>query len=225
MHLYTHLFGRIAKTASYDDSIIRNETPHSLVLSQSTPTMAAPPSITTLDLSATWVMNKTLSDDTDEILRLQGVSWWRRRAIALATVTLYVRHYKDDSNIEHIDIDQTLTGIPGTSELRILDWTLREHEDYLFGQVVGKSRRVKVDEIENEFLRDGWLPDTVESGAINSYVKSDTPKSNTTWIAEQTWGFEKIDDERHYVRHVDFIGPGDEHIQARLVYDFYASAS
>jgi hypothetical protein len=44
---------------------------------------------------------------------------------------------------------------------------------------------VKVDEIENEFLRDGWLPDTVESGAINSYVKSDTPKSNTTWVAEQ----------------------------------------
>ena len=36
----------------------------------------------------------------------------------------------------------------------------------------------------------------------------------------QTWGFEKIDDERRYVRHVDFIGPGNEHIQARLVYDF-----
>lgn len=36
----------------------------------------------------------------------------------------------------------------------------------------------------------------------------------------QTWGFEQIDDERRYVRHVDFIGPGEEHIQARLVYDF-----
>jgi hypothetical protein len=64
---------------------------------------------------------------------------------------------------------------------------LREHDDYLFGPVVGRSRRVKVDEIENEFLRDGWLPDTVQDGAINSYVKSDTPKSNTTWIAEQVW--------------------------------------
>lgn len=36
----------------------------------------------------------------------------------------------------------------------------------------------------------------------------------------QTWGFEEINDERRYVRHVDFVGPGDEHIQARLVYDF-----
>jgi hypothetical protein len=168
--------------------------------------MAAPPSITTLDLSATWVMvrtvhffptsntisytinvsqNKALSDETDEILRLQGVSWFTRRAISLATITLYVRHYKDDDGIEHIDIDQKLTGIPGTSEYRILDWTLREHEDYLFGPVIGKSRRAKLDEIENEFLRDGWLPDTVESGVINSYVKSDTPKSSTSWIVEQ----------------------------------------
>jgi len=187
--------------------------------------MAAPPSITTLDLSATWVMNKTLSDDTDEILRLQGVSWFTRRAIALSTITLYVRHYKGDDGVERIDIDQKLTGIPGTSENRILDWTFREHDDYLFGPVLGKSRRANVDEIENEFLREGWLPDTVQDGVINSYVKSDTPKSNTSWIAEQTWGFEQINNERRYVRHVDFIGPEDEHIQACLVYDFYSSSS
>jgi len=169
-------------------------------------------------------MNKKLSDDTDEILRLQGVSWLTRRAIGLATITLYVQHHKDDSGVERIDIDQRLTGgIPGTIENRILDWTFREHEDYLFGPVLGKSRRVALDKIDNEFLRNGWLPDTEQHGAINSYVKSDTPKSNTTWIAEQIWGFEEINGERRYVRHVDFIGPKDEHIQARLVYDFYSS--
>ncbi len=36
----------------------------------------------------------------------------------------------------------------------------------------------------------------------------------------QTWGFEQINDERRYVRHVDFIGPESEHIQACMVYDF-----
>lgn len=77
----------------------------------------------------------------------------------------------------------------------------------------------------------------MQDGVINSYVKSDTSKSNTSWIAEQvfrpsqharlkngspvqTWGFEQINDERRYVRHVDFIGPENEHIQARMVYDF-----
>lgn len=129
--------------------------------------------------------NTTLSDDSDEILRLQGVSWFTRRAIVLSTITLYVRHYKGDDGVEHIDIDQTLTGIPGTSENRTLDWTFRDHDDYLFGPVLGKSRRANVDEIENEFLKEGWLPDTVQDGVINSYVKSDTTKSNTSWIAEQ----------------------------------------
>lgn len=130
--------------------------------------------------------NKTLSDDTDDVLRLQGVSWFTRRAIALATITLYVKHYKDDGGVEHIDIDQKLTGgISGTTEKRILDWTFRENEDHIFGPYLGRSRRVKLDEIDNDFLRKGWLPDTEEHGAINSYVHSDTPKSNTTWIAEQ----------------------------------------
>jgi hypothetical protein len=103
----------------------------------------------------------------------------------MSIITLYVRHYKGDDGVERIDIDQTLTGIPGTSENRTLDWTFREHDDYLFGPVRGKSRRANVDEIENEFLRKGWLPDTVQDGVIDSYVESDTPKSHTSWIAEQ----------------------------------------
>jgi hypothetical protein len=66
-----------------------------------------------------------------------------------------------------------------------LDWTFRETSDYIFGPVLGKSRRVRLDELDNEFLRNGWLPDTVEHGAIDAYVKSDTQKSKRTWIAEQ----------------------------------------
>jgi hypothetical protein len=122
-----------------------------------------------------------------------------------------------------------------------LDWTFRETSDYIFGPVLGKSRRVRLDELDNEFLRNGWLPDTVEHGAIDAYVKSDTRKSKRTWIAEQVrqprryliasliykplypiqvWGFEEVDGERRHVRHVHFTGPKDEYIQARLVFDF-----
>jgi hypothetical protein len=136
--------------------------------------------------SAHIIQNKTLSDDTDEILRLQGVGWLKRRAIALATITLYVKHYKDESGVEHIDIDQKLTGgITGSSEIRILDWTSREHDDSIYGPLVGKSRRVKLDEIENEYLKKGWLQDTEQHGAINAYAQSDTPKSGTSWTADQ----------------------------------------
>jgi hypothetical protein len=54
--------------------------------------------------------NKTLSDSTDGILTLQGVPWYTRKIISLASVTLDVKHYTGDDTFEHIDIDQTLTG-------------------------------------------------------------------------------------------------------------------
>lgn len=168
--------------------------------------MAAPATITTLDLSGKFVMvcllyvdllitrcihlftpqNKTLSNSTDKMLELQGVGWLKRKAIALATITLNINHYKDDGGVEHIDIDQILTGgIPGTTEKRSLNWTFHEHEDHVFGAIIGKSRRSKVEDIEEPFLKEGWLPDTIEHGVIESYVESDTPKSNTTWNVSQ----------------------------------------
>jgi len=105
---------------------------------------------------------------------------------------------------------------------RTLDWTERETNDSLFGPVIGKSRRIKnlSEEIENEFMKKSWTNDTVEHGPVHSWVKSDTAKSGTSWLAEQVWGVEEIDGERRYARHVHFIGPGGEVIDARLVYDY-----
>ncbi|CAL1695532.1 unnamed protein product [Somion occarium] len=183
--------------------------------------MAAPAEMTTLDISGKYYMNKTLSDDTDEILRLQGVSWLTRKAIRMATLYLTIKHYTGDDSLEHIDIDQVLSGgLGATTELRVLNWEERSHEDYVFGPVVGKSRRIAIDDIENDWLREGWSDETKEHGAINSWVQSDTPKSGRTWIAEQIWGFENVNDEKRYTRHVYFIGPEQERIQARLVYDY-----
>ncbi|KAI0652279.1 hypothetical protein C8Q79DRAFT_922775 [Trametes meyenii] len=184
--------------------------------------MAAPGEMTTRDISGKYIMNKSLSDDNDEILRLQGVSWFTRKAIAMATLYLSVKHYKDDSGIEHIDIEQTLTGgIKGTNEYRILDWTERSHEDHVFGPVIGKSRRVPLTEVEHDWLKKDWLDDTLMDGAIIfTTAKSDTEKSGRTWSAQQTWGFEQINGEKRYTRHVFFQGPNGELIQVRLVYDY-----
>jgi len=182
--------------------------------------MAAPDSCTTLDLSGQFIMNKRLSDSSDRILQLQGVGWFKRNAIALATITLSVKHYKE-GEIEHIDIDQTITGgIPGTSENRTLDWVERHKEDGLFGFVVSKSRRLPVADIDDPHLKGAWLPDTVRDGSIHTWARSDTEKSNLVWIAEQIWGFESINDERRYTRRVKFnYNDGEEMHEIRLVYD------
>ncbi|KDR78778.1 hypothetical protein GALMADRAFT_244322 [Galerina marginata CBS 339.88] len=184
--------------------------------------MAVPADLTVLDISGKYTMNKTLSDQrTDTILQLQGVGWLKRTAISMGTLTISIKHYKDDDGVEHIDIDQVLTGgIPGTSETRTLWWKERENEDHVFGHVIGKSRRVKVDKLDVAFLQTGWTADTLEHGLIQSHVESNTPKSGVTWIANQTWGIEDIDGERRYARHVKFTGPGGEDIEARLVYDY-----
>ncbi|KAL7276179.1 hypothetical protein RUND412_000830 [Rhizina undulata] len=178
--------------------------------------MAAPKEITTLDLTGQWTMNKTLSEDITEVLTLQNIGWFMRKAIQLATITLHVKHYKDDAGVEHIDIDQTLTGgVKGTTELRELDWTDRDHEDHIFGKTIGKSRRINVEEVEDEYLRTGWLPDTVETGVIDSYVVSEV----NNWTAHQIWGFEEIDGVRYYVRHLKFETP-KKRIDRRLVYTY-----
>ncbi|KAJ8453845.1 hypothetical protein ONZ45_g3040 [Pleurotus djamor] len=182
--------------------------------------MAAPADMNTLNISGKFWMNKTLSDDTADILYLQGVGWMTRKIIANASLHLTIKHFKDEEGVEHIDIEQVVAGLTSTVENRVLDWTNRDHHDHVFGHVIGKSRRLKVEEIDDEFLKKDWLSDVVEHGAIESYVESDTPKSGTTWIARQTWGFETINGERRYTRHIHFTGPKGEEKFARLVYDY-----
>ncbi|RPD64978.1 hypothetical protein L226DRAFT_541575 [Lentinus tigrinus ALCF2SS1-7] len=184
--------------------------------------MAVPAEMTTRDISGKFIMNKDLSDDSDEILRLQGVGWFTRKAIGMATLYLDVKHYKEDDGIEHIDVAQTITGgIKGTNEHRILDWTEREHEDHIFGAVLSKSRRVTLDDVEREWLKRDWLDESFADGhIIYTCAKSDTAKSGRTWSSEQVWGFETVNGEKRYTRHVYFEGPASEIITIRLVYDY-----
>ncbi|KZF25955.1 hypothetical protein L228DRAFT_242344 [Xylona heveae TC161] len=178
--------------------------------------MAAPDATTIRDLSGTWVMNKTLSDDPDPILQLQGIGWFLRTAIGLATITLHAKQYVTEDGVTHIDIDQTATGgIKGTSENRELDWQFRKHSDYIFGAVQGRSRFIKLEDVEDEFLKSGWLDEIKQDVAIQNYVES----LDAGWIANQIWGFELIEGRRHYVRHV-VVTKGDKREQARLVYDY-----
>ncbi|KAJ5777850.1 hypothetical protein N7520_001096 [Penicillium odoratum] len=105
--------------------------------------MAAPADITIKNLNGQWVMDATLSDPTDPILSLQGMSWFLRKALPYATVTLHVHEYTDSADplVYHIDIDQVITGgISGSKESRTLDWNGRDHVDNIFGTIHGRSR-------------------------------------------------------------------------------------
>lgn len=114
----------------------------------------------------------------------------------------------------HIDIEQSASGLTSTHEARCLDDTFREHSDWLFGSVKGKSRFVTVDELDDDFLKNGWIAES-DGKLVMSHVES----IDKGWIARQIWGFEEIKGERRYVRHV-LVTKEDQRVEVKLVYDY-----
>ncbi|KAF5025309.1 hypothetical protein F66182_2642 [Fusarium sp. NRRL 66182] len=184
--------------------------------------MAAPAEKTITDLSGKWVLNKNLSDSSEPILSLQGIGYLTRKGIGMATISLDINQYSAPPKppntstdvFTHIDITQSASGLSSTQENRCLDDTFREHSDWLFGSVKGRSRFITLDEVEDAFLKEGWLAES-DVKFIQSYVES----VDNGWIANQIWGFEEIKGERRYVRHV-LVTKGDKRVTAKLIYDY-----
>ncbi|KAK0760144.1 hypothetical protein N5P37_007224 [Trichoderma harzianum] len=185
--------------------------------------MAAPSSKTTKNLNGKWTMNKTLSDSSEPVLSLQGVGYLIRKGISLATITIEVEQYEGPPKppntaadvVTHIDIKQSASGLSSTQENRCFDNFPRDHTDWLFGTVTGRSRWVSLDEVTDEFLKKGW---EVE-GEGQSFITNIAENKEKGWVAEQVWGFQIVDGERRYCRHV-VVTKGEERAQIRLVYDF-----
>lgn len=115
----------------------------------------------------------------------QGVGWLTRKIIRMSTITLTINEYIDDRKHTHIDIAQTVTGgISGTTEKRTLDWQLRTHKDGIFGECKGRSRWIKVEDLEEgpdkEWLSKGWL-DEDGGDHVQSWVENEV----NGWTAEQ----------------------------------------
>jgi hypothetical protein len=172
-------------------------------------------------LLTTISQNKKLSDDTDEVLALQGMNWFTRKAIGMATIYLHVKQYVDEAGITHIEIEQTATGgIKGTSENRILDWTPRPHEDHIFGKLSGKSHWVNIEDLDDNYLKEGWLTDDKERGGPNGELLiQNVVDAERGWTGNQVWGFAIIDGQRYYTRRVVVI-KGKTVLKKRLVYTY-----
>ncbi|PSN69603.1 hypothetical protein BS50DRAFT_291681 [Corynespora cassiicola Philippines] len=183
--------------------------------------MAAPQSKTIRDLSGKWILHKTLSDDPDAVLALQGIGWLTRKAVGLATVTQHLRCYTAPAE----------DGSSGEVTHRVLDWQFRPHSDWLFGDLQGKSRfntlaaireenkgKGKIEE-DAKFLTEGWLPETEEGEVVESFV--DNEKAG--WTGWQVWGFADVEvngkKERWLCRRFA-VRKGDKVVKVRLCYEW-----
>ena len=151
------------------------------------------------------------------------MSWLTRSAISLATVTQHIKHFPaPDSSpgVYKIDIEQTVTGgFKASPEYRTTDWTERTHNDRIFGELVGRSRYVKPEDIEDamvggdkDWFAEGW---DEEGEKVQSWVEN----REAGWTACQVWGFAVVEGTRYYVRRV-VVKKGEERIRARLVYNY-----
>lgn len=139
--------------------------------------------------------------ERDAILGLQDVNYLKRTAIGYGVINLYIKHTSAEENpdkFEHIDVKQRVDFQfvqQGSEENRILSYEYKTVADHVFGTVTGRSRRIKIEEIEDEYLKSKWTADTVEHGAIQSTVskeveltgddEEDEVLENSVWTADQ----------------------------------------
>ena len=143
-----------------------------------------------------------------------------RKGIGMSTITLHINMY-DKDGVPNVDIVQVGTaGVKGTTERRHLDGQPGAHRDHIFGNVEGTSKYTKLDEISDDFLKSGWLPESKDGEVIMTNVVN----KEAGWDAKQVWGFEEVNNERRYVRHA-VVTKGSERKTCRMVYDYVGPLS
>lgn len=140
----------------------------------------------------------------------------------MMSVQLNIKEYQDEQGLWHIDVEQPgAAGIKGTTELRTIDGKEADHEDHIFGHIVGTNDWKKVSELTGddaedvEYLKADWLDDEViDNMAVNS---------KSGWTARQVWGFQHAvvngETKRMYARNV-VVKKKDKFVRAKLIYDY-----
>lgn len=106
--------------------------------------MAAPPSITIHSLSGAYDLNKTLSDSTSAMLKMQNIGFLVRQAANYSAITVHLSQYPypENANVVQVDQEQISTGNMKQYEPRILDGEVREREIQYWGKVRGWNKYV-----------------------------------------------------------------------------------
>ncbi|KAN0111045.1 hypothetical protein V8E51_007432 [Hyaloscypha variabilis] len=176
---------------------------------------AAPPNITVDDISGRWSMNPQLSDSYDSILKIQGVNWLTRKVLSVGSISASIQQTIDPaSGLTHMTIDsKSGAGLPGSTENRILNNETRSKKHPLFGNIAGRTRWAKLDDLPSSWLAEGW-----EEGT-ERVVLMTTEHLDLDATTHQAGGIEVVEGERRYVRRVE-VKKGSEELKARIVYDY-----
>ncbi|KAE8385579.1 hypothetical protein ETB97_008324 [Aspergillus alliaceus] len=175
--------------------------------------MAAPTEVTLRNLSGTWTLSSSLSDDPSPALELQDVSWLVRNVIANAPVTISITQTVDPTTgVTKIASTQSTLGRT-VSDVRYLEWEVEDQQNHpLFGSLSMRSRWAKASD-----LGEGFLIGNADGEAELIEVLAHGTMAG--WTSHQVWAFEEIDGHRYHTRRA-LVTKGDQQVQVRMVYDW-----
>ena len=196
--------------------------------------MAVPPQITVSNLSGIYTLNSTLSDNSQQTLKMQSVSWLVRQAVQYSSIETTLKQYTTtptsmspdsgipgpDGLVHHLDQYQLSTGGIRNFEDRVMDWQTTVKPNKIWGEVRGRSRYIALPAIETDdpWLKEGW--DDSCSGEGKVVVEGYVEGVKEGWSAHQIWGFAVVGGERRHVRKILARRQGWKDERVRMVYDW-----
>lgn len=100
--------------------------------------------------------------------------------------------------------------------MRILNGQPRDNEDHVYGGYTGTTEWSKIENLELEWTKEGWLDEMKEGkGVIWDKVKG----RGKEWDVQLVWGFAEIDGQRRMVKKVVAKNP-EKTANVRIVYDY-----
>jgi hypothetical protein len=132
----------------------------------------------------------------DRILKLKGSPKHLRQAIlklqASSTITMFYKHDVDQDGLEHMVRNARVDGKEISSSTYRYDWQLREgRKTEGLGVVFSKYRRTKLEDVDDPYLREGWLPESIQDGLLESHQESRVPVA---------WSIHSVSLMYHHVR-------------------------
>ncbi|KAF3902260.1 hypothetical protein AA313_de0207592 [Arthrobotrys entomopaga] len=179
--------------------------------------MAAPAEMTVANITGKYFMVQSGCKNTDEILAGQGIGWLKRKALAVAPVTITITHtVPADGSPEVLQVESVALKVISSSETITIDGESRKSVHPLWGDITLSAKKIKIADISDEKLKEGgWLGEEV----IEVIAGNVTTKESDKWTAVQIWGFQTIDGQHRYFRRVR-LDHGKEPIYGHMLYDY-----
>ncbi|KAJ5971502.1 uncharacterized protein N7479_001420 [Penicillium vulpinum] len=189
------------------------------------------------DLTGTWVLNRRLSTDPDEIMVLQGVPWVIRKVLRHARLSLQMwqttspsaekdtcTEEKHDESSVLADNSKSVTSLRVTQTVNpggfdsegsyFIDGSKQDASLPIFGDVQMQLQFIDRSEIVEDTIRE-----IVKVASLSDKVIQELAHNTTKgWEAEVIWGFEELEGKRYLTRNISTTKE-EKKVIAKMVYD------